>query len=382
MITLITGKPGMGKTSLLVSMLMKIEGTRPIFVMGVNDLAIEHSVCPPFAEWTEKRPDKDDPTILLDYYTFPPDSLIVVDEAQRVFRPRSSASKVPPQVAAYETHRHTGVDFILLTQSPKLIDSNIRELVGKHIHIGERLLGRYLFEWPNVGDFDNKSSREEAAKRRFKPPKASFKNFKSAEVHTKNSFRLNQIWIYLALALAFFSYAAYAGFNLVDRKLHPDKDKPLPVAQQEQQTTPRLGAGAVAALSSPPALSAPAAPAALPVPVDVNQPKVDSMNARSHPFDGWTFYIRGFIASATKGKRYYFDLIDKDGHTTPSDSTALAEAGYSVDSLGPCAVMIRHQNVAFTAVCRNPEQTKPSLKMSPPVPSEKMPSLLSDSPTV
>lgn len=355
MITLITGKPGMGKTSLLVAMLMKIEGTRPIFVMGVNDLAIEHFKCPPFAEWTEKRPDPDDPTILLDYYTFPPDSLIVVDEAQRVFRPRSSASKVPPQVAAYETHRHTGVDFILLTQSPKLIDSNIRELVGKHIHIGERLLGRYLFEWPNVGDFDSKISREEAAKRRFKPPKAAFKKYKSAEVHTKTSFRLNQIWIYLALAMSFFAYTAYASYQVVQKNTNPDK-KPLPITHQEPQTIPRSGAVTVAAAVSPLA------------PVDLNQPQPDAMNSHVHPFEGWTFYIRGFIASATKGKKYYFDLVSKDGHVTPSDSLQLVEAGYSVESLGPCAAMVRHHNVAFTAVCRNPQQEKPRFEMSPSVP--------------
>lgn len=359
MITLITGGPGMGKTSLLVSMLMKIEGTRPIFVMGINDLAIEHFKCPPFAEWTEKRPDPDDPTILLDYYTFPPDSLIVVDEAQRVFRPRSSASKVPPQVAAYETHRHTGVDFILLTQSPKLIDSNIRELVGKHIHIGERMLGRYLFEWPNVGDFNNKMSREEAAKRRFKPPKLAFKQYKSAEVHTKQSFRLNQIWVYLALAMAFFSYAAYAGLSLVNSKLHPDNSKPLPITQQEPQTMPRSSAVTVAAAVSPV------------VPVDPNQPQADSNTGHSHPFDGWTFYIRGLVSSATKGKKYYFDLVDAAGSVTTSDSVALVEAGYSVDGLGPCAAMIRHHNVAFTAVCRNPQQEKPHLEASPASPEKK-----------
>lgn len=361
MITLITGIPGMGKTALLVSMLMEFEekAERPIFVMGVNDLLIEHVKCPPVAEWTEQRPDPDDPTLMLDYFTFPPNAILIIDEAQRLYRPRSSASKVPPYVAALETHRHGGLDIILLTQKPKLVDSNVRELVGRHIHIRNGLLGRYLFEWPHIADGESRLDRSDAAKRRFKPPKAAFTKYKSAEVHTKQSFRLNQIWIYLALALSFFSYTAYSAYAVFDKNLNPKEKKPIPISQKEPQTNPRSGAGQVAVLS----------PSSMPV--DQNQPRPDSANEHSHPFEGWTFYIRGLLNSA-KGPRYYFELVSKEGNVTPSDSRSLVEAGYTVEPLGPCAAMIRHHNVAFTAVCKIP---RPQLEISPPVPGENKPVL-------
>lgn len=354
MITLISGVPGMGKTALLVSMLLEYEekAERPIFVMGIPDLKIEHIKCPPIEEWTEKRPDPDDPTIMLDYFTFPPNSILIVDEAQRVYRPRSSASKVPAIVAALETHRHTGLDIILLTQKPRLVDSNVRDLLGRYIHIRNGLLGRYLYEWPNIADGESRLDRSEAAKRRFKPPKVAFTKYKSAEVHTKTKFRLNQIWIYLTLAMSFFAYTAYASYQVVQKNTNPQK-KPVSLVQ-EQQTNPRSGAGQVAAVPS--------------APVDQNQLRPDAANDHAHPFEGWKFYIRGFIASATKGKKYYFDLVDQQGNTTPSDSVSLVEAGYSVESLGPCAAMVRHHNVAFTAVCRNPEIDKSRFQLSPSVP--------------
>jgi len=123
MITIITGVPGMGKTAMLVHMLLKNEkehfNARPVFAMGINSLLLDHVPAPPVDEWTEKRVSPEDPNLFLDYYNFPPNSILVIDEAQRVFRSRSSGTKPPPHVTALETHRHTGLDIILLTQKPR-----------------------------------------------------------------------------------------------------------------------------------------------------------------------------------------------------------------------------------------------------------------------
>jgi zona occludens toxin len=242
-ITLITGIPGRGKTALLVSMLMEYEkkAERPLFVMGVPSLKIEHVVAPPVTEWTEMRPSPEDPTLELAYFTFPPNSILIVDECQRVYRPRASASKVPPYVAALETHRHTGLDIILLTQKPKLIDTNVRELVGRHIHIRDGLLGRYLYEWPHIADGESRLDRADAAKRKFSPPKEAFSKYKSAEAHTKNKFRVNQLFIYAGLALALLAYQSTKVFGIFDKYTSPDKTH---VVVQEGDLPPRSGAEA------------------------------------------------------------------------------------------------------------------------------------------
>lgn len=253
MITFITGIPGKGKTALLVQMLLEEEkkAERPLFVMGVPGLQLEHISAPPVKEWTEIRQSPEDPTLELAYFTFPPNSILIVDECQRVYRPRASASKVPDYVAALETHRHTGLDIILLTQKPKLVDINVRELVGRHIHIRDGLLGRFLYEWPHIADGESRLDRADAAKRKFSPPKAVFNKYKSAELHTKSKFRVNQILVYAVLSIMALFFMAYRAYGVIDGYIHPTSGHPAEIV--EGDVTTRFGA--LASSPPPPKLS-------------------------------------------------------------------------------------------------------------------------------
>lgn len=248
MITLITGIPGMGKTSYLVTLLMQFEkaAERPIFVMGIPDLKIEHIPAPPVDEWTERRISPEDPTLELAYFTFPPNAILVVDEAQRVYRPRASASKVPDHVAALETHRHTGLDIILLTQKPKLIDLNVRELVGKHIHIRAGMLGRMLYEWPHVADGESRLDRQDASRRKFSPPKKAFSKYKSAEAHTKHKFRIHNAFLLLAGAAVFTAYQGWSLYSSVTGRFSPD---PVSTKQDDEAPVQARSSAPDAALS-------------------------------------------------------------------------------------------------------------------------------------
>lgn len=205
-IILITGQPGGGKTALCVDMLAndpQFKG-RPLFIMGIPDLKIEHNICPPVSEWTEIRKSPEDETISLAYFTFPENALVVIDEAQRVYRPRSVGTKVPPEVAAFETHRHTGIDFILLTQHPGLLDANIRKLIGRHIHIRVTALGRYKHEWPELGDPESTSSRAVSAREKYKLPKRAFDLYKSSQLHTKIKTKIPLfVWMFIGCIILF-----------------------------------------------------------------------------------------------------------------------------------------------------------------------------------
>lgn len=126
MITLITGTPGAGKTLRCVELLAELRNSddaktrsRLIF-SNVNDLAPEIGAVAEF-----------DPLRWMD---LPEGSLIVVDECQDFWPSRPSGSKRPESVAALNTHRHKGIDLILLTQHPGLVDQDIRALVGRHLH--------------------------------------------------------------------------------------------------------------------------------------------------------------------------------------------------------------------------------------------------------
>ena len=189
MITLITGLPGNGKTLYAlwwVKQKAEAEG-RPVFYSGIKDLAIPG--------WTECDPEK--------WFELPANSIIVIDECQRVFRPRMHGSTVPPHVSRLETHRHQGVDIVLITQHPMLLDSNARRLVGDHKHV-VRKFGMHwstIHSWTAVKDSCDKN-RADSMKLEWRYPKDVFSLYKSAEVHTVKRSVPARIWLLLAIILA------------------------------------------------------------------------------------------------------------------------------------------------------------------------------------
>lgn len=222
MIILITGTPGSGKTAYAVDTLLDMAGTRPVFADGIPELKIDHVPCPPVSEWTHEADDPASATGKKISFTFPPNSIVVIDECQRVFRPRAAGRAVPAEVAAFETHRHLGIDFILITQHPSLVDANIRKLVGKHVHVRVTALGRYLYEWAEVGDPDSRASREIAQRNKYRLPKRAFDQYKSAELHTKHKFKIPTAVYVIVVGLASLIGMGYYLTNKVGDRLKPE----------------------------------------------------------------------------------------------------------------------------------------------------------------
>ena len=221
-ILLITATPGGGKTALAVDIMAEaVANGRPLYVMGIPDLKLPHFTCPPIAEWTETRTDPDNPELSMPFFTFPPNSLIVLDEAQRVFRLRAAASKVPDHVAAFETVRHTGVTFLLITQHPNFIDSHIRNLVGQHVHLRDvGMLGRWYYEWPETSD--PKTFQSAPIKKRWKLPKKSFDLYKSSSLHIKRNYSIPPAMMIFLFAMVFLIGGGYFMYGRIQSKINPE----------------------------------------------------------------------------------------------------------------------------------------------------------------
>jgi zona occludens toxin len=208
---LITATPGGGKTALAVEiMAAAVEAGRPLYVMGIPDLNLPHFTCPPIAEWTETRTDPDNPELSMPFFTFPPNSLI-----------RAAASKVPDHVAAFETVRHTGVTFLLITQHPNFIDSHIRNLVGQHVHLRDvGLLGRWYYEWPETSD--PKTFQSAPIKKRWKLPKKSFALYKSSSLHIKRNYSVPPAMLFMIFAFLFVTIGGYWMYGRIQNKINPE----------------------------------------------------------------------------------------------------------------------------------------------------------------
>lgn len=209
MLTLVTGTPGAFKTTYAVwELLRPIPGT---FIEGndgerierklhcnINDLLVEHQHI--------------DATDLTTWHQWcKPGDVICFDEVQHVWRPRGLGTKVPEEIAALETHRHKGVDIILITQHPMLLDPNIRRLVNRHIHMRRLATGlSWRYEW------DHCANPQQVKSAMTNGPwirkKEAFSLFKSAQAHTKTVARIPPVAFLLIpalIALAVFAHRTY-----------------------------------------------------------------------------------------------------------------------------------------------------------------------------
>lgn len=206
MIYLITGIPGSGKTLYAVSTLIKslmadkmtgADGKpveRRLVVDGIPALTIPHEMM--------AKTIVDEKTITVEegghgvgnwWEWCKPGDVIVIDEVQRIWRPRAMGSKPPRMVTELETHRHKGVDLVLITQSPMLMDQNVRRLVGRHQHV-RRLFGMaraLIYDWDGCqADVHRVAS---ANKTMWAYPKDAYKLYASSELHTKQKQKF-PIW--------------------------------------------------------------------------------------------------------------------------------------------------------------------------------------------
>lgn len=201
MINLITGLPGSGKTLFTIGEVLRVSvaDKRPVFYAGIS------GVTDP--TWTEIKADE--------WFNCPTGALILIDECQTVFRPRTISKEVPRFVSELETHRHKGLDLYMITQHPMLADTALRRLAGRHIHVVRAfgMQGATLHEWGSVKDNCDKSAgRVDSLKKRWSYDKAVFTRYKSAEIHTVKRSLPMRVKVLLAVpfliaALGYYFYA-------------------------------------------------------------------------------------------------------------------------------------------------------------------------------
>lgn len=199
MIELRTGLPRNGKTlSMVVELALlqagwdavkrdnKGSGGRAVYT-NINGLALPHLPIPVKGEQLSREGLK---TLVPDWDAIPDGSLVIFDEAQEWFPPRSTQMQAPAHVAFLSVHGHRGLDLVFITQHPKLVDFALRALVGKHKHY-RRVFGfnkAAVYEWDACSD--NLGGMKNATMGYFQFPKSGFGLYTSASEHTPQKFKL------------------------------------------------------------------------------------------------------------------------------------------------------------------------------------------------
>ena len=184
-ITLITGLPGHGKTLYTLATYRDIAAKmgRPVYYNGIKDLKLP---------WTEIEPEA--------WETLPPTSILIVDEAQ--FKLPLRGRGTPAEwIERLAVHRHAGIDIVLITQNPMLIDSFVRRLVDRHFHVVRKFGTKFatIHEFANGVCDQVAKSRNGSITHEWRYPKDVFDLYHSAEVHTVKSRIPARVWLFLVL---------------------------------------------------------------------------------------------------------------------------------------------------------------------------------------
>lgn len=201
MLTLITGQPGNYKTCRTLEVIEKLrkESGREVYYWNIPDLKLPWKPLGNPATFGAEGVEPDASEVI-NWPSLPGGSIIVIDEAQKVFRLRPQGAAVPKHVSALETHRHRGFDLYLLTQNRMLIDSAVRALTGWHTHMLRRsgLKQANVYEWEECRDPTSDKDKKDARHSIYKPGPDVYGWYKSADMHT---VRRNLPWKKIGVAV-------------------------------------------------------------------------------------------------------------------------------------------------------------------------------------
>lgn len=299
MITLITGVPGAGKTLYCVSEVLQpvCSTDRAVYVDGIPDLSLRHEPAPDPLDWPNWAPHG---------------ALIVIDEVQRIWRPAPAGQSPHTSIAELETHRHKGLDFVIMTQHPNLLHTNVRRLVGRHIHVRRTAMGVYVYEWPECVNPDT-AWKNAHVKLRWSHPKKAFGLYKSASIHQQVKHRLPKaVWFFAASVAAVVALGGYT-IKSIYSSIHPKQS-----------------------ISAPSSSSSQAA-------VEPQQVAVKPQSLFSMPYGASKIYLSG-ITGTRNGLFFHgaivFELL-MSGKTYYCNDEDLAALGYRITSSSDDVVQLR-----------------------------------------
>lgn len=216
MIYIFTGLPGAAKTLCAINRVLTDNQLkdRPVYYHGIDELKLP---------WFKVDPKE--------WESLPDGSVIVIDEAWKIFPLRPTGSYVPTFIQGLTEHRHRGFDFVLITQDATLIDAFVRKLCERHFHL-KRPFGldyAVVHEFHGVSDPNNGAAQKGALSTRFKHPKHLYGVYKSATIHAVKKRVPMKIFLFPVCFIAL----ALIG-NFIYKKMYADKVEVKAVAAKSQ----------------------------------------------------------------------------------------------------------------------------------------------------
>lgn len=176
MFFLFTGQPGSKKTANMIHFVMSDDQfkNRPVYFYNITECIVPG--------WEELSKDE----VLNWPNELPEGAVLLIDEAQEIWRPAAWDKTPPEHVTGLEKHRHKGLDILATTQHPMLIHTAVRRQVQQHRHISAAygLRSKAMIWEKCVNDPDEHFTKQEAATESANVPKSVFSLYKSTALNT------------------------------------------------------------------------------------------------------------------------------------------------------------------------------------------------------
>lgn len=236
MIYLFTGLPGEGKTlnalDFVIQLQFSQEKKRRVYYANFqkfeNGKAFDenHPEFSKVADWievTQTDLTTDLPKLYDSDHPVEHGSIVLIDECQDFYPTRQKAA-VPEFLKFFEKHRHTGVDFVIVTQKIRQIDIHLRSLVGEHQDF-KRIMGRDAVRVKKLNRCmegeDLKSSEILTSTKRY--PKNLFGLYKSSNLHTHKK-KLPKVLLLFPVAIVFILVMLYILYDSLFVRDEPQKE--------------------------------------------------------------------------------------------------------------------------------------------------------------
>lgn len=240
-----TGQPGHGKTLHAIDHLLKLkEQGRIVYACNIRQFDYEKTGV------LEMTPEQ-----FRDWMNFLPDGAVaLVDEAyeHKMLPKRPPGAPVPEHVQELAKHRHRGLDFIFVSQSPdKQCDQFVHDLIERHIHV-RRMFGSKMVQLREFDKFQANAERATPIQTRrvhLLRGKRSVGTYQSTEMDTTEK-RIPWYWWAFGLGIPLGALALFYVFGGMQSRLVGDKARAPEV--QLQDTGPQVaheGNGAFATVA-------------------------------------------------------------------------------------------------------------------------------------
>lgn len=230
MIYWFTGQPGHGKTLHAIDQAFEfLQQGRMVFVCNVRGFQHEKARMLPMT-----------PEQFCDWMNFLPDGAVaLVDEAYEhgMLPKRPPGSKVPLHVQQLAKHRHRGLDFIFVSQSPaKQVDEFVHDLIERHVHVRRR----FGLPFAHLRIFDrferNPEKRPPLILKRVRLPKRPMGLYESTVLDTTER-RIPWYYIVFIVGIPVVSWWIWHAAGNAERRLRGDHDDAPKVTQHEKAPT-------------------------------------------------------------------------------------------------------------------------------------------------